>query len=235
MKLKTLAKATLALGLLTTGVITSEGQAVKAAEKQERVQHLHDIRDLHRYYSAPSFEYSNISGKVENYNGSNVVRFNQKDQNHQLFLLGKDKEEYKEEYKEGLQGQNVFVVQELIDPNGRLSTVGGVTKNNNKTSETKTQLVVNKVDGGDLHASIDSFLIQKEEISLKELDFKIRQQLVNNYGLYKGTSKYGKIIINLKDENKVEIDLSDKLQFERMGDVLNSKDIRGIAVTINQI
>lgn len=231
MKLKTLAKATLALGLLTTGVITSEGQAVQAAEKQERVQHLHDIRDLHRYYSSESFEYSNVSGKVENYNGSNVVRFNPKDQNHQLFLLGKDKEQY----KEGLQGQNVFVVQELIDPNGRLSTVGGVTKKNNKTSETNTPLLVNKVNGEDLDASIDSFLIQKEEISLKELDFKIRQQLVNNYGLYKGTSKYGKIIINLKDENKVEIDLGDKLQFERMGDVLNSKDIRGISVTINQI
>lgn len=231
MKLKTLAKATLALGLLTTGVITSEGQAVQAAEKQERVQHLHDIRDLHRYYSLESFEYSNVSGKVENYNGSNVVRFNPKDQNHQLFLLGKDKEQY----KEGLQGQNVFVVQELIDPNGRLSTVGGVTKKNNKTSETNTPLFVNKVNGEDLDASIDSFLIQKEEISLKELDFKIRQQLVNNYGLYKGTSKYGKIIINLKDENKVEIDLGDKLQFERMGDVLNSKDIRGISVTINQI
>ncbi|HBC4116233.1 TPA: superantigen-like protein SSL7 [Staphylococcus aureus] len=231
MKLKTLAKATLALGLLTTGVITSEGQAVQAAEKQERVQHLHDIRDLHRYYSSESFEYSNVSGKVENYNGSNVVRFNPKDQNHQLFLLGKDKEQY----KEGLQGQNVFVVQELIDPNGRLSTVGGVTKKNNKTSETNTPLFVNKVNGEDLDASIDSFLIQKEEISLKELDFKIRQQLVNNYGLYKDTSKYGKIIINLKDENKVEIDLGDKLQFERMGDVLNSKDIRGISVTINQI
>ncbi len=231
MKLKTLAKATLALGLLTTGVITSEGQAVQAAEKQERVQHLHDIRDLHRYYSSESFEYSNVSGKVENYNGSNVVRFNPKDQNHQLFLLGKDKEQY----KEGLQGQNVFVVQELIDPNGRLSTVGGVTKKNNKTSETNTPLFVNKVNGEDLDASIDSFLIQKEEISLKELDFKIRQQLVNNYGLYKGTSKYGKIIINLKEENKVEIDLGDKLQFERMGDVLNSKDIRGISVTINQI
>lgn len=231
MKLKTLAKATLALGLLTTGVITSEGQAVQAAEKQERVQHLHDIRDLHRYYSSESFEYSNVSGKVENYNGSNVVRFNPKDQSHQLFLLGKDKEQY----KEGLQGQNVFVVQELIDPNGRLSTVGGVTKKNNKTSETNTPLFVNKVNGEDLDASIDSFLIQKEEISLKELDFKIRQQLVNNYGLYKGTSKYGKIIINLKDENKVEIDLGDKLQFERMGDVLNSKDIRGISVTINQI
>ncbi|HFN8395976.1 TPA: superantigen-like protein SSL7 [Staphylococcus aureus] len=231
MKLKTLAKATLALGLLTTGVITSEGQAVQAAEKQERVQHLHDIRDLHRYYSSESFEYSNVSGKVENYNGSNVVRFNPKDQNHQLFLLGKDKEQY----KEGLQGQNVFVVQELIDPNGRLSTVGGVTKKNNKTSETNTPLFVNKVNGEDLDASIDSFLIPKEEISLKELDFKIRKQLVEKYGLYKGTSKYGKIIINLKDENKVEIDLGDKLQFERMGDVLNSKDIRGISVTIKQI
>ncbi|HHO6605619.1 TPA: superantigen-like protein SSL7 [Staphylococcus aureus] len=231
MKLKTLAKATLALGLLTTGVITSEGQAVKAAENQERVQHLYDIKDLHRYYSAPSFEYSNVSGKVENYNGSNVVRFNQKDQNHQLFLLGKDKEQY----KQGLQGQDVFVVQELIDPNGRLSTVGGVTKKNSQSSETKTTLLVNKVYGGNLDASIDSFSIKKEEVSLKELDFKIRKQLVEKYGLYQGTSKYGKIIINMKDENKVEIDLSDKLQFERMGDVLHSKDIRGIAVTINQI
>ncbi|MDR7633587.1 superantigen-like protein SSL7 [Staphylococcus argenteus] len=231
MKLKTLAKATLALGLLTTGVITSEGQAVQAKEKRERVQHLYDIRDLHRYYSAPSFEYSNISGKVENYNGSNVVRFNQEKQNHQLFLLGKDKAKY----KEGIEGQDVFVVQELIDPNGRLSTVGGVTKKNNKTSETKTHLLVNKVDGGNLDASIDSFSINKEEVSLKELDFKIRKQLVEKYGLYQGTSKYGKITINLKDEKREVIDLSDKLQFERMGDVLNSKDISGISVTIKQI
>ncbi|API78457.1 superantigen-like protein SSL7 [Staphylococcus argenteus] len=231
MKLKTLAKATLALGLLATGVITSEGQAVQAKEKQERVQHLYDIRDLHRYYSSDSFEYSNISGKVENYNGSNVVRFNQKDQKHQLFLLGKDKAKY----KEGIEGQDVFVVQELIDPNGRLSTVGGVTKKNNKTFETKTHLLVNKVDGGNLDASIDSFSINKEEVSLKELDFKIRKQLVDKYGLYQGTSKYGKITINLKDEKREVIDLSDKLQFERMGDVLNSKDISGISVTINQI
>ncbi|CCE58229.1 TPA: superantigen-like protein SSL7 [Staphylococcus argenteus] len=231
MKLKTLAKATLALGLLATGVITSEGQAVQAKEKQERVQHLYDIRDLHRYYSSDSFEYSNISGKVENYNGSNVVRFNQKDQKHQLFLLGKDKEQY----KEGIEGKDVFVVQELIDPNGRLSTVGGVTKKNNKTSETKIPLLVNKVYGGNLDASIDSFLTQKEEVSLKELDFKLRQQLVEKYGLYQGTSKYGKITINLKDEKREVIDLSDKLQFERMGDVLNSKDISGISVTINQI
>ncbi|HCX9373651.1 TPA: superantigen-like protein SSL7 [Staphylococcus aureus] len=231
MKLKTLAKATLALGLLTTGVITSEGQAVQAKEKQERVQHLYDIKDLHRYYSSESFEFSNISGKVENYNGSNVVRFNQDGQNHQLFLLGEDKDKY----KKGLEGQNVFVVKELIDPNGRLSTVGGVTKKNNQSSETNTPLVVNKVYGGDLHASIDSFSINKEEVSLKELDFKIRKQLVEKYGLYQGTSKYGKITIILNGGKKEVIDLVDKLQFERMGDVLNSKDINKIEVTLKQI
>ncbi|HGZ9109755.1 TPA: superantigen-like protein SSL7 [Staphylococcus aureus] len=228
MKLKTLAKATLALGLLTTGVITSEGQAVHAKEKQERVQHLYDIKDLYRYYSSESFEFSNISGKVENYNGSNVVRFNQEKQNHQLFLLGKDKDKY----KKGLEGQNVFVVKELIDPNGRLSTVGGVTKKNNKSSETNTHLFVNKVYGGNLDASIDSFLINKEEVSLKELDFKIRKLLIKKYKLYEGSADKGRIVINMKDENKYEIDLSDKLDFERMADVINSEQIKNIEVNL---
>ncbi|WRN77298.1 superantigen-like protein SSL7 [Staphylococcus aureus] len=181
--------------------------------------------------SSESFEFSNISGKVENYNGSNVVRFNQENQNHQLFLLGKDKEKY----KEGIEGKDVFVVKELIDPNGRLSTVGGVTKKNNKSSETNTHLFVNKVYGGNLDASIDSFSINKEEVSLKELDFKIRQHLVKNYGLYKGTTQYGKITINLKDGESKKLISGDKLQFERMGDVLNSKDINKIEVTLKQI
>ncbi|MCS5071556.1 superantigen-like protein, partial [Staphylococcus aureus] len=60
-------------------------------------------------------------------------------------------------------------------------------------------------------------------------------QLVEKYGLYKGTTKYVKITINFKDEKKEVIDLGDKLQFERMGDVLNSKDINKIEVTLKQI
>ncbi|HDJ7685722.1 TPA: superantigen-like protein SSL7 [Staphylococcus aureus] len=223
---------TLALGLLTTGVIASEGQVVQAKENQERVQHLYDIRDLHQYYSAPSFEYSNISSKVENYNGSNVLRFNQKNQNHQLFLLGKDKEKY----KEGFEGQDVFVVQELIDPNGRLSTVGGVTKKNVKSVfgfVSKPDLLVKKTDSPNGMSKNELFLIKKEEVSLKELDFKIRKLLVEKHGLYQGKSKYGKIIINLKNDKKEEIDLSNKLQFERMGDVLDSKDIKNIEVNLN--
>ncbi|HFE5064216.1 TPA: superantigen-like protein SSL7 [Staphylococcus aureus] len=231
MKLKTLAKATLALGLLTTGVITSEGQAVHAKEKQERVQHLYDIKDLYRYYSSESFEFSNISGKVENYNGSNVVRFNQEKQNHQLFLLGKDKDKY----KKGLEGQNVFVVKELIDPNGRLSTVGGVTKKNVKSifeSLRTPNLLVKKIDDKDGFSIDEFFFIQKEEVSLKELDFKIRKLLIKKYKLYEGSADKGRIVINMKDENKYEIDLSDKLDFERMADVINSEQIKNIEVNL---
>ncbi|EMB4131730.1 TPA: superantigen-like protein SSL7 [Staphylococcus aureus] len=231
MKLKTLAKATLALGLLTTGVITSEGQAVHAKEKQERVQHLYDIKDLYRYYSSESFEFSNISGKVENYNGSNVVRFNQEKQNHQLFLLGKDKDKY----KKGLEGQNVFAVPELVDLDGRIFSVSGVTKKNVKSifeSLRTPNLLVKKIDDKDGFSIDEFFFIQKEEVSLKELDFKIRKLLIKKYKLYEGSADKGRIVINMKDENKYEIDLSDKLDFERMADVINSEQIKNIEVNL---
>ncbi|QER06787.1 exotoxin beta-grasp domain-containing protein, partial [Staphylococcus aureus] len=35
------------------------------------------------------------------------------------------------------------------------------------------------------------------------------------------------------NDKKEEIDLSNKLQFERMGDVLDSKDIKNIEVNLN--
>ena len=75
--------------------------------------------------------------------------------------------------------------------------------------------------------------IQKEEVSLKELDFKIRKLLIEKYRLYKGTSDKGRIVINMKDEKKHEIDLSEKLSFERMFDVMDSKQIKNIEVNLN--
>ena len=56
--------------------------------------------------------------------------------------------------------------------------------------------------GGNLDASIESFLINKEEVSLKELDFKIRQHLVKIMVYIKVSTKYGKITFNLKDGEK---------------------------------
>lgn len=66
------------------------------------------------------------------------------------------------------------MVKELIDLNGRLFIVGGVIKKNNKFFEINIYLFVNKVYGGNLDVLIDLFLINKEEVLLKEFDFKIR-------------------------------------------------------------
>ncbi|MBD6887804.1 superantigen-like protein, partial [Staphylococcus aureus] len=43
----------------------------------------------------------------------------------------------------------------------------------------------------------------------------------------------GRIVINMKDEKKHEIDLSEKLSFERMFDVMDSKQIKNIEVNLN--
>ena len=44
--------------------------------------------------------------------------------------------------------------------------------------------------------------------------------------MYKGASDKGRIVINMKDEKKHEIDLSEKLSFDRMFDVIDSKQIK---------
>ncbi len=94
-------------------------------------------------------------------------------------------------------------------------------------------LQVKKVDPKDGFSIKELFFIQKEEVSLKELDFKIRKMLVEKYRLYKGASDKGRIVINMKDEKKHEIDLSEKLSFDRMFDVLDSKQIKNIEVNLN--
>ncbi|MCP8584429.1 superantigen-like protein, partial [Acinetobacter baumannii] len=82
--------------------------------------------------------------------------------------------------------------------------------------------------------SIDEFFfIQKEEVSLKELDFKIRKLLIKKYKLYEGSADKGRIVINMKDEKKYVIDLSEKLSFDRMFDVMDSKQIKNIEVNLN--
>lgn len=78
MKLKTLAKATLALGLLTTGVMTAESQTVHAKVKLDETQRQYYINMLKDYYSQESYESTNISVKSEDYYGSNVLNFNQR-------------------------------------------------------------------------------------------------------------------------------------------------------------
>ncbi len=65
-----------------------------------------------------------------------------------------------------MKGQDVFVVQELIDPNGRLSTVGGVTKKNVKSVfgfVSKPDLLVKKTDSPNGMSKNELFLIKKKK------------------------------------------------------------------------
>lgn len=232
MKLKTLAKATLALGLLTTGVMTAESQTVHAKVKLDETQRQYYINMLKDYYSQESYESTNISVKSEDYYGSNVLNFNQRNKNFKVFLIGDDRNKY----KELMYGRDVFAVPELIDTKGGIYTVGGITKKNVRSVfgyVSHPGLQVKKVDPKDGFSIKELFFIQKEEVSLKELDFKIRKMLAEKYRLYKGASDKGRIVINMKDEKKHEIDLSEKLSFDRMFDVIDSKQIKNIEVNLN--
>ncbi|HHA6785972.1 TPA: superantigen-like protein SSL9 [Staphylococcus aureus] len=232
MKLTAIAKATLALGILTTGVMTAESQTVNAKVKLDETQRKYYINMLKDYYSQESYESTNISVKSEDYYGSNVLNFNQRNKNFKVFLIGDDRNKY----KELTHGRDVFSVPELIDTKGGIYTVGGITKKNVRSVfgyVSHPGLQVKKVDPKDGFSIKELFFIQKEEVSLKELDFKIRKMLVEKYRLYKGTADKGRIVINMKDEKKHEIDLSEKLSFDRMFDMLDSKQIKNIEVNLN--
>ncbi|HDZ5935306.1 TPA: superantigen-like protein SSL9 [Staphylococcus aureus] len=232
MKLTAIAKATLALGILTTGVMTAESQTVNAKVKLDETQRKYYINMLKDYYSQESYESTNISVKSEDYYGANVLNFNQRNKNFKVFLIGDDRNKY----KELTHGRDVFAVPELIDTKGGIYSVGGITKKNVRSVfgyVSHPGLQVKKVDPKDGFSIKELFFIQKEEVSLKELDFKIRKMLVEKYRLYKGASDKGRIVINMKDEKKHEIDLSEKLSFDRMFDVLDSKQIKNIEVNLN--
>lgn len=232
MKLTAIAKATLALGILTTGVMTAESQTVNAKVKLDETQRKYYINMLKDYYSQESYESTNISVKSEDYYGSNVLNFNQRNKNFKVFLIGDDRNKY----KELTHGRDVFAVPELIDTKGGIYSVGGITKKNVRSVfgyVSHPGLQVKKIDPKDGFSIKELFFIQKEEVSLKELDFKIRKMLVEKYRLYKGASDKGRIVINMKDEKKHEIDLSEKLSFDRMFDVLDSKQIKNIEVNLN--
>ncbi|HBI0929381.1 TPA: superantigen-like protein SSL9 [Staphylococcus aureus] len=232
MKLTAIAKATLALGILTTGVMTAESQTVNAKVKLDETQRKYYINMLKDYYSQEIYESTNISVKSEDYYGSNVLNFNQRNKNFKVFLIGDDRNKY----KELTHGRDVFAVPELIDTKGGIYTVGGITKKNVRSVfgyVSHPGLQVKKVDPKDGFSIKELFFIQKEEVSLKELDFKIRKMLVEKYRLYKGTADKGRIVINMKDEKKHEIDLSEKLSFDRMFDMLDSKQIKNIEVNLN--
>ncbi len=75
MKMTAIAKASLALSILATGVITSTAQTVDASEHESKYENVtKDIFDLRDYYSGASKELKNVTGESSTLNWTNSMR-----------------------------------------------------------------------------------------------------------------------------------------------------------------
>ncbi len=226
MKLKNIAKASLAIGILTTGMITTTAQPVKASTLEVRSQ---ATQDLKGYYSGTGFNFQNVSGYRENdkmnlFSGSQL---------NVISLLGSDKERFKNSDYSGL---DVFVVREGSGRQADNNSIGGITKtnkNNYKDFVNNVGLEITKPTGRNTATrQVETYSINKEEISLKELDFKLRKHLIDKHDLYKTEPKDSKIRVTMKNGDFYTFELNKKLQTHRMGDVIDGRNIEKIEVNL---
>ena len=291
MKITTIAKTSLALGLLTTGVITTTTQEANATTpsstkveapqstppstkveapqskpnattppstkvetpqqtpnattpsstkvetpqspttKQVPTEINPKFKDLRAYYTKPSLEFKNEIGII--LKEWTTIRFMNIVPDYFIYkiaLVGKDDKKYDEGVHRNV---DVFVVLEEKNKYGvERYSVGGITKSNSKKVDHKAGVRITKEDNkGTISHDVSEFKITKEQISLKELDFKLRKQLIENHNLY-GNVGSGKIVINMKNGGKYTFELHKKLQENRMADVIDGTNIDNIEVNI---
>ncbi|GBU93205.1 superantigen-like protein [Staphylococcus aureus] len=225
MKLKNIAKASLALGILTTGMITTTAQPVKASTLEVRSQ---ATQDLSEYYNRPFFEYTNQSG----YKEEGKVTFTPNYQLIDVTLTGNEKQNFGED----ISNVDIFVVRENSDRSGNTASIGGITKTNGSNYIDKVKdvnlIITKNIDSVTSTSTSSTYTINKEEISLKELDFKLRKHLIDKHNLYKTEPKDSKIRITMKDDGFYTFELNKKLQTHRMGDVIDGRNIEKIEVNL---
>ncbi|HDE8589564.1 TPA: superantigen-like protein SSL4 [Staphylococcus aureus] len=278
MKITTIAKTSLALGLLTTGVITTTTQAANATTpsstkveapqqaanattpsstkvetpqqtpnapttpstkvetpqspttKQVPTEINPKFKDLRAYYTKPSLEFKNEIGII--LKKWTTIRFMNVVPDYFIYkiaLVGKDDKKYGEGVHRNV---DVFVVLEENNYNLEKYSVGGITKSNSKKVNHKAGVRITKEDNkGTISHDVSEFKITKEQISVKELDFKLRKQLIEKNNLY-GNVGSGKIVIKMKNGGKYTFELHKKLQEYRMADVIDGTNIDNIEVNI---
>ncbi|MBH4554781.1 superantigen-like protein SSL4 [Staphylococcus aureus] len=278
MKITTIAKTSLALGLLTTGVISTTTQAANATTpsstkveapqptpnattpsstkvetpqqtpntptppstkvetpqspttKQAQTEINPKYKDLRAYYTKPSLEFKNEIGII--IKKWTTIRFMNVIPDYFIYkiaLVGKDDKKYGEGVHRNV---DVFVVLEENNYNLEKYSVGGITKSNSKKVDHKAGVRITKEDNkGTISHDVSEFKITKEQISLKELDFKLRKQLIEKNNLY-GNVGSGKIVIKMKNGGKYTFELHKKLQENRMADVIDGTNIDNIEVNI---
>ncbi|HCY5975661.1 TPA: superantigen-like protein SSL1 [Staphylococcus aureus] len=223
MKFKAIAKASLALGMLATGVITSNIQSVQAKTEVKQQSEA----DLKLYYNGPSFEYKKVTGYGFIEDKDRFIDFIYNGQYNKISLVGSDKDKYNEEVNPDI---DVFVVRE---GNGRQAdnhSIGGVTKTNRGVYYDYIHSPILEIKKGNEEPQNSLYQIYKENISLKELDYRLRERAIKQHGLYSNGLKQGQITITMKDGKSHTIDLSQKLEKERMGDSIDGRQIQKILV-----
>ncbi|HCG2652508.1 superantigen-like protein SSL4 [Staphylococcus aureus] len=188
------------------------------------------FKDLRAYYTKPSLEFKNEIGII--LKKWTTIRFMNVVPDYFIYkiaLVGKDDKKYGEGVHRNV---DVFVVLEENNYNLEKYSVGGITKSNSKKVDHKAGVRITKEDNkGTISHDVSEFKITKEQISLKELDFKLRKQLIEKNNLY-GNVGSGKIVIKMKDGGKYTFELHKKLQENRMADVIDGTNIDNIEVNI---
>ncbi|HAY1295471.1 TPA: superantigen-like protein SSL5 [Staphylococcus aureus] len=230
MKMTAIAKASLALSILATGVITSTAQTVDASEHESKYENVtKDIFDLRDYYSGASKELKNVTGYRYSKGGKHYLIFDKNRKFTRIQIFGKDIERIKARKNPGL---DIFVVKEAENRN---DSYGGVTKKNKGAYYdylSAPRFVIKKEVGAGVSVHVKRYYIYKEEISLKELDFKLRQYLIQDFDLYKKFPKASKIKVTMKDGGYYTFELNKKLQTNRMSDVIDGRNIDKIEANI---
>ncbi|HCZ5502296.1 TPA: superantigen-like protein SSL3 [Staphylococcus aureus] len=198
--------------------------------KQAQTDMTPKYEDLRAYYTKSSFEFEKQFGFL--LKPWTTVRFMNVIPNrfiYKIALVGKDEKKYKDGPYDNI---DVFIVLEDNKYQLKKYSVGGITKTNSKKVDHKAGVRITKEDNkGTISHDVSEFKITKEQISLKELDFKLRKQLIENHNLY-GNVGSGKIVINMKNGGKYTFELHKKLQENRMADVIDGTNIDNIEVNI---
>lgn len=230
----TILKVSLAVGILTTGVGLQSHAAAFANQGDIQVINA-QTKALKDYYSQIPFEYRNVSGYAEGNNKLDVVT------NYGTSVLvsldGSDLSKYNSKGKT-YSNLDLFVVPEGTDRSAETKSIGGITKKNQNTYYdlvARPNIVINRNNNG-LTSTVETneLSINKEEVSLKELDFKLRKMLMKNYGLYQNDSNNGKIVIKIgdKDTDIMTLELNKKLQDHRMSGTVDVKKIQKITIDL---
>ncbi|EOB7463161.1 TPA: superantigen-like protein SSL1 [Staphylococcus aureus] len=223
MKFKAIAKASLALGMLATGVITSNVQSVQAKTEVKQQSE----SELKHYYNKPVLERKNVTGYKYTEKGKDYIDVIVDNQYSQISLVGSDKDKFKDGDNSNI---DVFILREGDSRQATNYSIGGVTKTNSQPFIDYIHTPILEIKKGKEEPQSSLYQIYKEDISLKELDYRLRERAIKQHGLYSNGLKQGQITITMKDGKSHTIDLSQKLEKERMGDSIDGRQIPKILV-----